>query len=500
MAYKPMQTGYSRVFLLEGRAKPSTIPSYQSQLKMTGLSQAFGDVTKIEIPDPDNYDGYLEVDSIRGTTERMTTSLVGRYAAAIRSTLLRIAREGCSCDVQLHIGECTDPSAFNTFTKSVILEDVIITNWGTEDLGALGSDERAKADETADISVREAYEVVPLTFGLKGGAIITKEVVDIVIYDTKSCGSCGTYSDGCQQIYSVGKSAGGSPSTPSDVVYSLDGGVNWLAHDVDTLSTEEPKGIAGVGDYIVVVSAGAAAYGLHYALISQFEAGTDPSFTRVATGIVATGKPNAIFSLGRKAFIVGDLGYVYYTEDPTSGVTVLDAGSATSTNLLDVYAYDEDHAIAVGNSGVVIHTVDKTTWASAAAWPTHAGINLTSCCMRSQTEWWVTTSAGTLYYTTNSGASWTQKVLPGTTPTSLKDVKFSTASVGYVTGVVSSHGRIWRTIDGGYSWFVLPESGTMPATDAFNALAPCKYDANFVVAGGLADDGSDGAIALGSAS
>lgn len=497
--YKPMQTGYSRVFLLEGRAKPTVVPAYQSQLKLTGLSQAFGDVTKIEIPDPNSYDGYVEVDSIRGTTERMTSSLVGRYAAAIRSTLMRLARESCSCDVQLHIGECTDPSAFNTFTKAVILEDVIITNWGTEDLGALATDERAKVDETADISVREAYEVVPLSFGLKAGSIITKEVVDAIIFDTKSCGTCGVSSDGCNRIFTVSKTAAGSPSTPADVVFSLDGGTTWYAHDVDTLATEEPSGIAGVGDYIVVVGAGAAAYGLHYALTSEFISGADPAFTRMATGIAVAGKPNAIYSLGRKAFIAGNGGYVYYTEDPTSAVTVLEAGTATLDNLLDVYAYDEDHAIAVGNNGAVIYTNNKTTWDSVVLRPTGVNTHLQGCYMRSLTEWWVVTSAGTVYYTTNAGVSWTQKAMPGTAPSTLKDIKFATASVGYVCGTASSKGRIWRTIDGGNSWYVMPETGVMPATDRFNALAPCKYDANFVVAAGLADDASDGAIAVGSA-
>ena len=498
--YKPLQTGYSRVFLLEGRAKPTTVPAYQSQLKMTGLSQSFGDITKIEIPDPNTYDGFIEVDSIRGATERMTTSLVGRYAAAMRSKLLELARNGCASDVQLHIGECVDPSAFNVYTKALILEDVIVTNYGTEDLGALGSDERAKVDETADISIKDAYEVVPLSFSLKASSIMTTEVVDVVIYDTKSCGTCDTESDGCQKIFAVTITGSGSPAPTADVVFSKDGGVTWYAQDVDTMSTESPTGIAGLGDYIVVTSAGATTYGLHYALETDFSATGNPAFTRVSTGFTTNGEPNAIFSLGRKAFIVGDYGYVYYTEDATAAVSVLDAGVATISALKAVHAYDEDHAIAVGDFGTVIYTTNKTGWAATATKPVNTvGTNLTGCYMRSESEWWVTSSAGKLYYTTDSGTSWTEKVLPGTTPTALYDVQFSTPSVGYAAGVVSAHGRIWRTIDGGYSWFVLPEVGTMPATDKFEALAPCKYDANFVVAAGLADDGVDGAIVVGSA-
>jgi len=495
---KPLKTGFSRVFLIAGRARGDHAPEYFSQLKMGGISQNFGDITRVEIPDPDEYGKFLEVDRIRGTEERAAFTLMGRYAAAVKSRLLELARNKCPVDIQLHMGECTDPSAFNIFTKAIIAEDAILTSHSTEDLGALESGENAQVNETADIQSRDYYEVLPLTFTQRAADIITNHINNVVVIDTASCGgSCADESNGCQKFFAVSDAAGGSPGTPPDVVFSLDGGSNMYAHDVDSLSsTDDALAVAGVGDYIVVVSNSDGS--LSYAEIQDFIDLVDPTFTAVTTGIVAGGEPNHIFSLGRKAYVVGDGGYVYFTDDPTAGVDVLDAGVATADDLNFVHAYDEYNAVAVGDNGAVIHTTDKTSWDTALTFPVGVGIDLTGVFMKSETEWWVTASNGTMYYTLNSGKTWTAKTLPGTTPSKMDAIAFSSDSVGYAAGVVSSHGRIYRTFDGGYSWVVTPEgTSSIPTGDEFLSIAVCENDVNLVIGAGIADDATDGILVVG---
>jgi hypothetical protein len=64
----------------------------------------------------------------------------------------------------------------------------------------------------------------------------------------------------------------------------------------------------------------------------------------------------------------------------------------------------------------------------------------------------------------------------------------------------ATKGRILRSYDRGYQWVVTPEgSGSIPLADKYNVLLTCSYDANFISAGGLADDGSDGIIIVGGA-
>ena len=499
-SYTPAQSSFTRVFLIEGRARPDHTPSYESCLRMMGLSRGFGDIERVECPDPDNYGKFIEVAEIRGASERATTSLEGRYAMDLLSSLLRLANEGCSVDVQLHLGQCTDPGDFTIFEKAIILESAYLTNYSTEDLGSLASGDNAAVNETADISAKNMYEVRPLGFANQATAFVTLEMIDVVICDTLSCGECEDESDGCSRIYALSIAAGGSPTTSADVVFSTDKGVTWGAHDVDTLGiAEDPTGLDCVGSYIVVVSNDSNS--LHYALKSEFDSGVDPVFTEVTTGFVVTGEPNAIFSVGRYAFIVGDGGYVYETSDPTGGVAVLDPGSATVDDLFDVFALSSTFAVAVGENGAVIYTEDGSTWAVAPVSPVGFGVTLLCVHMKSQDEWWVGTDGGQAFYTLDQGASWAESTFPGSGAGRVDSIKFATDSIGYLAHATATpRGRILRTFDGGHEWVVLPESDAiLPLNDRVNALAVCT-DANFVVGAGLADDAVDGYLVLGQAS
>jgi photosystem II stability/assembly factor-like uncharacterized protein len=119
--------------------------------------------------------------------------------------------------------------------------------------------------------------------------------------------------------------------------------------------------------------------------------------------------------------------------------------------------------------------------------------------MRSEDEWWVGTSAGAVYVTRNRGTNWTLVAMPLTT-IAIDKIVWATDTVGFIAAQIAGpNGRILRTINGGYSWYVMPETpgGTTPANDRFNDLAVCKDEANMLFAGGLADGGADGIIVKG---
>src|SRR4030042_320541 len=148
--FTPAKTGYSRVFLIDGGARPDHAPEFMSCLRAGGVEQAFGDITRIECPDPENYGGFIEVGNIQGAVERPTITLTGRYASDESSRLFDIARKRCEADIQVHFGACTDPGDFDVFTKSVILEGARLSNWSTEDLGALAAGDNAEINEMAE--------------------------------------------------------------------------------------------------------------------------------------------------------------------------------------------------------------------------------------------------------------------------------------------------------------------------------------------------------------
>jgi photosystem II stability/assembly factor-like uncharacterized protein len=382
----------------------------------------------------------------------------------------------------------------------LILEGAYLTNYSTEDLGALASGDNAVINETSDISAADSYEVVPLSVASRAGTVITNEIIDVVLCDSVSCGDCETESDGCDRIYAISKAAGGSAGTSPDIIYSIDGGATWYAHDIEELTdSQDPTGIDCLGDYVVVVSDDAAS--LVYCLKSEFDGLTDPDWVEITTGFVAGGEPNDIWSSGAYAFIVGDNGYIYGTSDPTVGVTLLDAGSADPDNLWCVHGLSESFAVAGGDSGSIVFAADGITWAASPSSPVGVGVTVNTIWAKSETEWWVGTSNGHLYYTLNQGVTWTEKSFSGSGAGAVQDIVFSTNSVGYLSHTSATpKGRILRTIDGGNSWKLVPEkTGTMPGNDKINAIAYCPSDANFFVGVGLADDATDGFIVVGQA-
>jgi hypothetical protein len=498
-SFTPAKTGYSRVFLIEGRARGDHRPSYQSNMKAGGISQSFGDVTKIEVPSATQFNKFVEIGSIIGETERMSISLMSRYALDLKSTLLRLAREGCAVDIQIVLGSCTDPSDYNVFTKKVVIEDARITQYDTDDMGALGSDEREKIDETVEVSGRDVYEIMPVAFAQRAGDTVTNEMVDAVIADTASCGDCDEESNGCEKMFAVSLAAGGSPSTPADVVFSLDTGSTWYAHDVDSLgSSDDPTGIFKLGSYIAVISSDSES--LHYALYSDFDGTTDPTFTEVSTGFVASSGPTAASVGDQKAFIAGLAGHIYMTQDVTSGVTAVETGSVTISDFNDISALSDDFVVAVGNDGVIAKTENGSSFTLVTP-PTGVGVgvDINAVAVKSTSVWWIGTNAGKLYYTINGGSSWTEKTFYLSGTGSVEDIALGGETVMAVSHTTAGgNGRLLISTNGGYDFIVAPQgTGTLPVNDRINAVAVCAHNPDVIVGVGLADDGSDGYIVVG---
>jgi photosystem II stability/assembly factor-like uncharacterized protein len=462
------------------------------------LSKGFGDVTDIECPDPSTPGRYVKVGQFQSGEERATITLEGRMALDLRSELLKLASKRCPVDVQLHFGQCEDLSDFNAWAKSVILEDALLPTYDTEDLGSLTTEDTAPVNESVEVSARIVYDIVTLAFAKKAEDLVTNEVLDVVICDAKSCGGCAGESDGCQKIYAITKAAGGSGGTPPDVVFSLDGGLTWYAHDIDTLtSAQDPTGIACISGYSVVISNAAASHS--YVSLSDLDGVTDPAWTEVTTGYAGNGEPNAIWSWGTGAFVVGDWGHIYLLPDPTGGVTILDDSVLTTSDYNAVHGLSKQFAVAVGDSGVIVYTDDGETWQAAPTSPVGVGVNLTAVWVKTKTQWWIGTSTGRVYFTLNGGQTWTEKSFPGSGAGAVWDIAFATDSIGYISHATATPaGQLLQSTDGGYSWHAVPTGGnTLPANDRLTAIAACTADPGLVVGGGLGDNGADGVIITG---
>lgn len=491
-------SGHSRMWLLKNRAGPVHAPSYESYWTAGAASWALGDVTNIYIPRPDQYNQFDVAGVIVGERGNPELPMTARYMADAKSVLLDLARSGCQVDVQVHMGECQDPRSFNMgWNKILVLEGAQPTNWGTTPLGAMTPSEREVVNEEVPFTGQTFYEIMRIVFQEQAAAQAVQEVVDITVCDAATCGACGIASDGCSVVFAVTLTAGGSPGLSAEVLYTSNGGATWDDTNVTTLSAaEDPNALACVGVYLVVISEDSES--LHYAASADILAGTE-TWAEVTTGFVATKGPLAMWSADpQHTWMVAEGGYIYFAEDVTAGVEVQDAGVSTVQNLNAVHGIDALHLVAVGASNAVLMTDNGgETWGAVTG--PDVGVTLNTVWMRSATEWLVGTATGKLWYTLDSGDTWTQKAFPGSGAGVVYDIKFSTPTVGWMAHATAAPaGRILRTIDGGYSWYVAPENNTsIPTNDAVKALALCTDNVNVVYGAGLAGNAVDGFVVKG---
>ena len=498
----PAVRGNSRVWLFDGGAGPTTTPELLAWGAAQSPDKSFGDVTRIQVPSRTARRQYDTVGEIQSGGDNATTDIMIRRAMA-PSKLLKIANKRCIADFQVHFGNCTDPNDFlHGWADGWVTayERGRITTYGSDELGSLQEDDESPINETITVSANEFYEIGPLSFAERAKSEVAQEIVKILVCDGLACGDCEDPSDGCQKVFAVSAPAGSSPGLIAEVVVSNDGMSTIVAESpITTLSAaEDPDDAACVGDNLVVVSE--ASGSIHYADIDELIAGTE-TWAEIATGIVSGGEPRAIDSYSPFATFVGGAGgYIYKSTDPTNGVTVLDAGVATTEDINDIYAFSDDVVVAVGDNNAVVYTVDGSTFQSVTG--PAVGVNLLAVYVREEREWWVGSAGGKLYFTKNRGQSWTEKTFNGSGAGTVDDIVFASKMVGYaVHATATPAGRVLRTIDGGASWYVLPDVSTaLPASDKLNSIALCEKDVNTVFAAGLADNGADGVILKGTTS
>lgn len=490
-----LKAGDSRVWIIENGASPSDEPTYMGIMKTGDPSWGFGDITPIKVPDPNRHNSFVEAASIRGAKERVTSSLMGRFPVAI-STLLRLARKQCSLDVQIAFGQCTNPQDYlNGWQKLIIMRDVQITAYNGENWGALSDDEQNPANENVDISAEDMYEVVELSWKVHAASTVVREITAIGVCDSPSCGDeCDDSSDGCEKVFAAMLGTGATPGTKPSLLYTEDSGSNWGTTTIDTLfSTESPSDLACIGSNVVVISPDSDS--LHYANRDDILNGVE-TWYETFDGFVLGSDPIAIWSVdAMHTWLVGENGYIYFTSDPTISVTVQDAGVATNKNLADVHLVDTENGIAVGATNTLLHTDDGTIWEYLIG--PEVGVDLRCCWMLTKNKWLIGSSSGNLWYTDDGGESFTNKA--PSEVTDIYDIRFMDSVVGYMAAVVGANGYIYRTTNGGYSWYRVPKSGVaITANDRINKLATCEENPNVVWGGGLADDGADGIIVKGS--
>lgn len=485
---------YSRVWFQNGGAGPSKARTYHGNWKAGAVSWDRGDITTIREPDPNQYGKFIAVGKFRGEPGDPELPITARYSLQ-RSDLLRAAKGDCEHALHVHMGQCANPQDFaRGWEKVLILEGATITSYGTGDLGALGPDENAAINEDVPFQGTDFYEVTRMTFAEQAATQVVGEMRSIYVCDSQQCGQCGVESDGCQIVLAV--QAGNGTDRRPTVFFTRDGGSTWGTSAIEAAAfTASADEIICVGPYTFVLSSDTDT--IYYADTAALVSGT-ATWAEITAGIVATHGPVAASSSGvNDVWLAGLDGYIYHADDLLSGVDVSSAGSATTDDLVDIHAFDMNNIVAVGANNAVVRTNNGGQSWSLIAGPA-AGVALNSVWVQGESEWLVGTADGRLFYTVDAGVTWTQKRFSGDGAGAVRDIVFSRPSVGYMAhNTAAPAGRILRTIDGGYSWYVMPESaGNIPVNDYVSSLAVCD-DPNVVFGAGLGGNGTDGFLVKG---
>jgi photosystem II stability/assembly factor-like uncharacterized protein len=414
----------------------------------------------------------------------------------------QLAKIGCF-SVYNHVGSCKDLSdRMSGWTDFVeVLSNGQVTD---KDLGSRSAwgDSDDQHEDSLTVRWEDYFVVGALAFGEQGGTEVEREVVDLVYGLDTSCVACDTPDVYTSRLYAVTKSSGAaSPGTPSEVVYSVDGGATWANVNITGLGgTTDPTGIDIVGSYAVVIDTAGGGY--YYALLNSLT-GVPGSWSQITTGFVANKQPNDLFVLSpNETFFVGEGGYIYKATEITAGVSAVNAGVATTSDLKRIHGADEV-LVAVGESGAIVKSVNSgATWANVTLSPTSATVR--AIAVVSDRIFWIGTSGGKVYYTLNGGETWAESSGIGGdlgAGAVIDDIVFVNRHVGYIAARTSTPtARLYATWDGGVSWTRQPERIlNMPTFSRANRVAvPQGADSttasNTVALGGLSGGGTDGVI------
>lgn len=481
-----------RVWYVEGGVYPTRSPEFLPLGKVsTDPSQGIGEATKISAPDPTNYSRDIQVGTVPGEIERAKLSIGARFTAQ-KAILAEWKNKKCRVDIFVLSGKCGNVQDFTDGgEKWLYFPDGQISNHAFENLGAYGRDENNPTNEMVDMTSRDYWEYLYMRQDQIGSSDTIREIYTIDVYPGDDCEDCP---DQFKKVIMTMAGASATPGTQPSLLYSSDAGESFSSQTISTLfSNEVVKDTQIIGGNIFIISP--TSNSIHWTSVEMLYDGTN-TWQEVNSGFVAAKTPNKLTSADvRHNWIVADGGYIYFSNNLKLGVTVQDAGVATTQNLNCAHAYDTKNVLAVGNSNAVVFTTNGgLTWESAVG--PAVGIHLGACWMWDAQTWFVGEGAGgngKVWLTTNSGKSWSQVSLPANY-VRIDKIKFVSEAEGFISVRTAGQGLILRTITAGNQWVVLPQGKRgIPLDNTYiSDIAVCAEYSNTVYAAGLNNAGTGG--------
>lgn len=494
-----------RFFIQPGGAHPNNAVLY------AGVSNTYFNIESLEAPvrggispinvhDPRRIGQYRQVGS---NVEAPDFASFSVQFLQMHDVLPRHLITGPDCETNFYkvVGHCKDPSDFlSGWSSYVTIGSKAQQTTPTEGGGAWDSDEQVQ-DEVEYIATGGVHHVGKLGFAERGAQQVYSEVIDVVWGNRVQCGSCGPSDNGTKLAYAVARNTVASPGQAPAIYYSVDSAITWTEQTITgAASTDVPKAIDIVGQYLIVVFDDSATGGYFYSEINAVTGIPSSTWTKVTTGFTSGAAPQDVYvASASEVWFCGKAGYIYLSTSIQSGVSVKDNGSTTSTQLNRIHGLDEV-IVAVGNTGVTIYTLNGGETFSATS-NNPSAQNLNAVCVMGDFLWWAGDAAGDVFWNETQGlTAWTEKVI-NSNFTAIYDIVAANHEVMYVAAITSGPvGVVSTTWNGGYSWTSSsPRILNTPTFDRPNRIAVpdvpnLNIADNNILVGGLAGNGSDGIL------
>ena len=491
--------GMTRAFIQHGGPGTQTylfgLGAQYGTIEGASLPQAVGSIDPIYQPDPRRAQTFRLVGTQSAAPELPSVSV--NFHEKMGGIPRQLLAPRCEFNLYEVHGRCNDLSDFNRGWSGYVNIYSGFKYTGTVDLGARMSMDGDEALTDGIEATGEAiYPVGEMSFGEEAGTAIVADVLDVVYGTAINCSACGAENDGSKFIYAVTRANVASPSAPSQVVYSLNGGQTWTNATITGIgTTAEPRYIDIVNNILFV---GTDATTLFYTALNT-DTGAPTTWQSVTLPVAMRDawveSPNAIWFVGASA--------IYKTTDITIPPALVDS---TSDTLLRIHGTGEGVVVAVGHAGLVRYSRNGgISWVTGVA---PAASNLRAVQVIEDRLWYVGALNGNVYKSVDFGTSWAAITFPGAGTGQINDIVAATREVIWIAQVISSVAYLITTIDGGFSWVGsnsnAPRIENWPTFQNIHRLAapiyaPHGIAANYLSVAGTAMGGADGILLTASA-
>lgn len=434
---------------------PNTKPEYLPCHDLEDIAESNGSITLIQCV---NDRGEFETIGTTQSPPEPTTTTLGTYIGRVADWI-----ETVSCPFPLYVmlRGCGKASIFENWERGMLLQVRNVASRTRSGLVRISED--TPAMHTFDI---EAYPGVIDFFRLSSIPQVTDTLTGN-INSIRFLDEVGCWDNGCSTngVCDIGVMA---HSLVPQVLLSpaLSGTTQWTATAADpfgALESAADVAIFKIGRSATRILAVRGTTDVAAALEVAYSDDNGATWTSVTVGstlgefAVKKGALQVLTSYD--IYVVSNLGRIYKSEDGGLTWDVKENAGITVTAYQAIHMANPNVGFAVGAAGLVVRTTDGgKTWGQVGV---TGATNLLSVFALTETRVWAGGTLGKLYYSTDGGATWSLRQLPDPDTADVMDQDWANDYFGVI-----AHGQIVQfTINGGYSWETIEDTGALITAD-----------------------------------